>query len=129
MSLGEIAETPTVPSVSRILAGAVEYADQGPFYAIRIATLGTLDPLPIIAVVTPEHFLAEGAALIVLAGLIDPEPDAPRVPEPSWAAGEAADATGRAHRVIGKWASGHTTQQLRHLMEAAADRSRTWEQQ
>ncbi len=127
MSLGEIATTPTTAPASRILTDAAAHANLGPFDALRIANLGTLDPGALVAVIAPEQVIAEGAALIVLAGLANPDIDAPWWPNADWSAGEVANAVGNAHRIVGAWAVGHTAGQLQHLFEAAADRARTEE--
>jgi len=124
MSLREIAATPTTASASRILSDAAQHAEHGPFHALRLATFGSLNPDVFLATSVPEQAIAESAALIVLAGLINPDIHAPRWPDPNWTAGEASNATGHAHRLIGAWAANHTAQQLRHLLEAAADRAR-----
>ncbi|MFD5940236.1 hypothetical protein [Streptomyces griseus] len=129
MSVTELAELPTAPTISRGLREAASYADQGPFRALRRALFGTTTFEDFIAVITPEHAIAEGVALIVLGGLIDPEVTDRGWPDSSWDAGYAAERVGHAHQIIGRWADSHSEQQLAHLFEAAADRARTLENQ
>jgi hypothetical protein len=88
---------------------------------------GATDAASFIAAITPEHAIAEGVALIVTAGLIDPEVDADSWPDPSWGAAHFAQRVQRAHQAIGAWADAHTQQHLAHLFEAAADKASTAE--
>lgn len=127
MSVTELADLATAPTVSRALAEAARYTETGPFLALRRAVFGSTDFDTFIAVITPEHAIAEGVALIVTAGLIDPEVDADTWPDPSWDAARFAERVHRAHKGIAAWADGHTVQQLTHLFEAAADKARTAE--
>ncbi|WP_127468681.1 hypothetical protein [Streptomyces sp. B27] len=127
MSVTELAELPTAPTISRGLREAASYADQGPFHALRRALFGTSTFEDFITVITPEHAIAEGVALIVLGGLIDPEVTDHGWPDSTWGAAHFAERVGHAHRIISRWADSHTEQQLAHLFEAAADRARTLE--
>lgn len=127
MSVTELAELPTAPTISRGLREAASYADQGPFHALRRALFGTTTFEDFIAVITPEHAIGEGVALIVLGGLIDPEVTDRGWSDSTWDAGYTAERVGHAHRVISGWADSHTETQLAHLFEAAADRARTLE--
>lgn len=127
MSVTELAELPTAPTISRGLREAAAYADQGPFYALRQALFGTTTFEDFITVITPEHAIAEGVALIVLGGLIDPEVTDHGWPDSTWGAAHFAERVGHAHRIIGWWADSHSEQQLAYLFESAADRARTLE--
>lgn len=129
ISVTELAELPTAPTVSRGLRDAAAHADQGPFQALRRALFGTTTFEDFAAVITPEHAIAEGVALIILGGLVDPEVTDHGWPDATWAAGYFAHRVGHAHQVINGWAATHTGQQLAHLFEAAADRAQTMEQQ
>lgn len=127
MSVTELAELPTAPTISRGLRDAAAYAEQGPFLALRRALFGTTTFEDFITVITPEHAIAEGVALIVLGGLIDPEVTDHGWPDNTWGAVHFAERVGHAHQIIGRWADSHSEQQLAHLFEAAADRARTLE--
>lgn len=129
MSVTELAELPTAPTVSRGLREAAAYVDQGPFLALRRALLGSAAFEDFAAVITPEHAIAEGVALILLGGLVDPEVTDHGWPDATWGAGYFAERVGHAHQVVSGWYATHTAQQLAHLFEAAADRARTMEQQ
>jgi hypothetical protein len=128
VSVAELADLPTAPTLSQGLAEAAQYADHGPFLALRRALFGTTDFDAFVAVITPEHAIAEGIALILIGGLVDPEVTDHGWPDASWDAGYFSQRVGQAHRVVGGWAASHTVQQLAHLFEAAADRAREMEQ-
>ncbi|MFF8100117.1 hypothetical protein ACF07S_10130 [Streptomyces sp. NPDC016640] len=127
MSVTELAELPTAPTLSRALREAVEYADQGPHQALRRALFGTTTFEDFAAVVTPEHAIAEGVALIVVGGMVDPQVTDQGWPDASWSAGYFAQRVGRAHDALSGWAASHTAEQLAHLFEAAADRAQPME--
>lgn len=127
MSVTELAELPTAPTISSSLREAAAHADNGPHAALRRAMFGTTTFEDFAAVITPEHAIAEGVALIVIGGLIDPEVTDHGWPDASWDAGYFSQRVGHAHRVISAWAASHTAQQLAHLFEAAADRARAME--
>jgi hypothetical protein len=128
MSVTELADLPTAPTLSRGLAEAARYADHGPFLALRRALFGTTIFEDFAAVITPEHAIAEGVALIVIGGLVDPEVTDQGWPDVSWSASYFAQRVGRGHEAVSGWAATHTEQQLAHLFEAAADRAREMEQ-
>ncbi|MDX3329680.1 hypothetical protein PV405_34360 [Streptomyces sp. ME02-6979-3A] len=129
MSVTELAELPNAPTISRGLREAAAYVDQGPFLALRRALFGTTTFEDFITVITPEYAIAEGVALIVLGGLVDPEVTDQGWPDDTWDANRCSLAVGHAHRVVAGWAATHTEQQLAHLFEAAADRAHTMEQE
>jgi len=129
MSATELAELPTAPTISRSLREAAAYADQGPFGALRRSLFGATMFEDFAAVITPEHAIAEGVALIVLGGLVDPEVTDQGWPNASWGATQFSQRVGHAHQVVAGWAATHTEQQLAHLLEAAADRAHSLEQQ
>lgn len=127
MSVAELADLPTAPTVSKGLREAAAYADHGPFLALRRALFGTTDFESFVAVVTPEHAIAEGVALIVIGGLVDPEVTDHGWPDDTWEASYFAQRVGRAHQAISGWWATHSEQQLAHLFEAAADRAQALE--
>jgi hypothetical protein len=127
MSVTELADLPAAPTLSRGLAEAARYADHGPFLALWRALFGTTTFEDFAAVITPEHAIAEGVALIVIGGLVDPEVTDQGWPDATWQAGYFAQRVGRAHEAVSGWAATHTEQQLAHLFEAAADRAREME--
>lgn len=127
LSVAELADLPTAPTLSRALAEAAQYADHGPFLALRRALFGTTTFEDFIAVITPDHAVAEGIALIVIGGLVDPEVTDHGWPDETWDAGYFSQRVGRAHNAISGWAAAHSEQQLAHLFEAAADRARALE--
>lgn len=129
VSVRDLADLPTAPTLSRGLTEAAQYADQGPFLALRRALFGTTDYDAFMAVITPDHAIAEGIALILLGGLVDPEVTDQGWPDATWSAAYFSNRVGQAHRAVGGWAATHTEQQLAHLFEAAADRARQMEQQ
>lgn len=121
MSVTELAALPIAPTVSKALTEAAWYVDEGPYLALRRAVYGSVDFNSFIAAITPEHALAEGVALIVVASLIDPAAEAGGLPTPAWTAGSFSEAVRHAHQIIGVWADDHTAIQLAHLFEGAAD--------
>jgi hypothetical protein len=100
ISVAELADLPTAPTISKGLREAAAYAD---------------------------HAIAEGVALIVIGGLIDPEVTDHGWPDATWDAGHFSQRVGHAHQVISGWAASHSEKQLAHLFEAAADRARQME--
>lgn len=127
MSVTELAELPTAPTLSRGLREAAKYADHGPFMALRRALFGATTFEDFAAVITPEHAIAEGVALIVIGGMVDPEVTDQGWPDATWQAGHFAQRVGHAHEAVSGWAASHTNEQLAHLFEAAADRAQTME--
>lgn len=127
LSLAELAALPTAPTVSRVLAEAAGYVAEGPFFALRRAVHGTTEYRDFATAATPEHAIAEGAALFVVAGLIDPGVRKVGPLDADWDARATAIAVGHSHRVLDGWAKQHTAEQLAHLFQAAADRARTAE--
>lgn len=127
MSVTELAALPTAPTVSRGLREAAQHADAGPIMALRRGLFGSALFEDFGSVITPEHAIAESVALIILGGLIDPEVTDHGWPDATWTAGHFAEQVRHAHQVISGWAATHTSQQLAHLLEAAADRAQTME--
>ncbi|MFD9072843.1 hypothetical protein [Streptomyces lasiicapitis] len=127
MSATELAALPTAPAVSVGLREAARYADQGPHPALRRALLGTTSFEDFVRTVTPEHGIAEGVALIIVGGLVDPEVADEGWPDASWTASYFAQRVGHAHQVVTNWAASHSSEQLAHLLEAAADRAHALE--
>jgi len=127
MSVTELAELPTAPTLSRGLREAAQYADHGPHQALRRALFGATTFEDFAAAITPEHAIAEGVALIVVGGLVDPEVTDQGWPDATWSAGYFAQRVGRAHEAVSGWAATHTSEQLAHLLEAAADRAQAME--
>ncbi|MYY79719.1 MULTISPECIES: hypothetical protein [unclassified Streptomyces] len=127
MSVTELATLPTAPTISVGLREAASYADLGPHMALRRALFGTTTFEDFAAVITPEHAIAEGVALIVLGGLVNPDVTDEGLPDATWTAGYFAERVGHAHETITGWASTHTSEQLAHLFEAAADRAKSLE--
>lgn len=123
ISIAELADLPTVPTLSRALREAAQYADHGPHLAIRRALFGATTFEDFAAVITPEHAIAEGIAFIVVGGLVDPEVTDQGWPDETWEAGYFAARVGHGHAALTGWAATHTTGQLAHLFEAAADRA------
>lgn len=123
ISVAELAELPTAPTLSRGLREAATYADHGPFLALRRALFGTITFEDFVTVVTPEHAIAEGVALILIGGLVDPEVTDEGWPDETWDAGYFSQRVGCAHQAVSGWAATHTEKQLAHLFEAAADRA------
>lgn len=127
MSVTELAALPTAPTISTALREAAGYADHGPFLALRRALFGTTTYEDFIAVITPEHAIAESVALILIGGMVDPEVTDQGWPDDSWGAHDFAQRVGHAHRAISGWVESHTSEQLAHLFEAAADRAQAME--
>jgi hypothetical protein len=127
ISVAELASLPTAPTLSRALAEAAGYADHGPFLALRRALFGTITFEDFAAVITPDHAIAEGVALIVIGGLVDAEVTDHGWPDETWDASYFAQRVGRAHQAISGWSASHSEQQLAHLFEAAADRAHAME--
>lgn len=127
MSVTELAALPTAPTISTGLREAALYADHGPFLALRRALFGTTDFDSFSRVITPEHAIAEGVALIVIGGLVDAEVTDQGWPDKTWEAGYFSQHVGRAHEAVSGWAATHTSGQLAHLFEAAADRAHAME--
>jgi hypothetical protein len=127
MSVTELAALPTAPTVSRALREAASYADQGLHQALRRAMFGTTTFEDFVATVTPEHAIAEGVALILIGGMVDPEVTDHGWPDATWAAERFAQQVGHAHQALTGWAATHTAEQLAHLLEAAADRAKAME--
>lgn len=127
MSVTELAALPTAPTVSKVLAEAARYADDGPYAALHRAVYGSTDYANFIAAVTPEHAITEGVALIAVASLINPEVRVAVHPNTTWSAGAFSNTVRHAHQVIGAWAGRHTAVQLAHLLEATADHVATQE--
>jgi hypothetical protein len=128
MSVTELAELPTAPTVSRALREAARYADQGLHQALRRALFGTNTFEDFVAVITPEHAIAEGVALILVGGMVDPQVTDHGWPDATWTASHFSQRVRRAHQTLTGWAADHTTEQLAHLLEAAADRVQTMEE-
>lgn len=124
MSLAELAQSPTAPTVSRALEQAAQDAQDGPIPAITRAVHGSTNPDDYAAVASPAHVIAWGVALITAARLIDPaiRPDGQQIP--TWDAGRFASMVGGAHRALTAWAGEHTRAQLSGLFLAAADKAR-----
>ncbi|MDH6610265.1 hypothetical protein M2164_005900 [Streptomyces sp. SAI-208] len=127
LSVTELAELPTAPTLSRALTEAATHAGQGPHLALRRALFGTTTFEDFAAIITPEHAIAEGVALILIGGMVDPEITDHGWPDATWEAWQFAQRVARAHNAIAGWAASHTSQQLAHLFEAAADRARQME--
>ncbi len=127
MSVTELAALPTAPTISKGLREAARYADHGPFMALRRALFGATTFEDFAAVITPEHAIAEGVALILIGGLVDPEVTDQGWPDETWQAGYFSQRVGRAHEAVSGWATTHTSEQLAHLLEAAADRAQAME--
>ncbi|MFE6355901.1 hypothetical protein ACFVOO_23970 [Streptomyces rochei] len=127
VSVAELAALPTAPTISRGLREAAGYADHGPLLALRRALFGTVTFEDYAAVITPEHAIAEGVALIVIGGLVDPDVTDQGFPDASWGASYFAERVGRAHQAVTGWAATHNELQLTHLLQAAADRAQTLE--
>jgi hypothetical protein len=127
MSVTELAALPTAPTLSKGLREAAQFADCGPFLALRRALFGTTTFEDFIAVITPEHAIAEGVALVLIGGMVDPDITDQGWPDATWSAQRFAQRVGRAHQALTEWAATHTTEQLAHLFEAAADRAKAME--
>jgi hypothetical protein len=127
MSVTELAALPTAPTISKGLREAASYADYGPILALRRALFGTITFEDFVTVITLEHAIAEGVALILVGGLVDPEVTDHGWPDASWADGYFAQRVAHAHEVVINWAATHTDEQLAHLIEAAADRAQAME--
>ena len=127
MSVTELAALPTAPTISKGLREAASYADHGPFMALRRALFGATAFEDFAAVITPEHAIAEGVALILVGGLVDPEVTDQGWPDETWPAGYFAQRVERAHEAVSGWAATHTSERLAHLFEAAADRAQAME--
>lgn len=127
ITVAALAELPTAPALSGAFREAATYADHGPFLAIRRAMFGTITFEDFITVVTPDHAIGEGVALIIIGGLVDPDVTDQGWPDETWDAGYFSQRVGRAHAAISGWYATHTTRQLAHLLEAAADRAHAME--
>lgn len=127
MSVTELAALPTAPTISRGLREAAQYADHGVHLALRRALFGTTTFNDFVAVITPEHAIAEGVALIVVGGMINPDVTDHGWPDDSWHAGYFSQRVRHAHEALTGWAADHTSEQLAHLLEAAADRAHAME--
>ncbi len=127
MSVTELAALPTAPTISKGLREAAAFADHGPHLALRRALFGTITFEDFAAIITPEHAIAEGVALILVGGMVDPEVTDQGWPDATWGAHDFAQRVGHAHQVLTDWAAAHTDEQLAHLFEAAADRARAVE--
>lgn len=127
ISVTELAALPTAPTLSKGLREAAAYADHGPHQALRRALFGTATFEDFAAVITPEHAIAEGVALILIGGLVDPEVTDEGWPDASWSASYFSQRVRHAHEVVSGWSATHTSDQLAHLFEAAADRAQAME--
>lgn len=127
MSVTELAALPTAPTISKGLREAAAYADHGPHLALRRALFGATTYEDFAAIITPEHAIAEGVALILIGGMVDPEVTDQGWPDASWGAWDFAQCVARAHDAVTGWAASHTGEQLAHLFEAAADRAQAME--
>lgn len=127
MSVTELAALPTAPTISEGLREAASYSDHGLHLALRRALFGTTTFEDFISVITPEHAIAEGVALILIGGMVDPEVTDHGWPDETWDAGYFAARVRHAHAIVSGWAATHTGEQLAHLFEAAADRAQTME--
>lgn len=127
MSVTELAALPAAPTISRALREAAGYSDHGPHLALRRAMFGSITFEDFVAVITPEHAIAEGVALILVGGLVDPEVTDQGWPDASWPAGFFCERVRHAHQALAGWAETHSDQQLAHLFEAAADRAQMLE--
>ncbi|WP_328632041.1 hypothetical protein [Streptomyces sp. NBC_00356] len=127
ISIAELAELPTAPTISHALRDAAIHADQGIHQALRRSLFGSVTFEDFAATVTPEHVIAEGIALIIIGGLVDPDVTDQGWPDSTWNASYFSQRVHQAHIAATGWAASHTTQQLAHLLEAAADRAKTME--
>jgi hypothetical protein len=127
MSVAELADLPTAPTISQGLREAATHAAQGPHLALRHGLFGTATFEDFIAVITTEHAIAEGVALVLVGGMIDPQVTDQGWPDSTWDASHFAHRVGRGHQALARWAETHTTEQLAHLFEAAADRAQSME--
>lgn len=123
MSLAELAQSPTAPTVSHALETAARHTADGPIPALCQAVYGSANPDDYAGVVSPEHVIAWGAALITAARLIDPAicPGGWQIPTD---AGRFSGMVGDAHRALTAWAGEHTRAQMSGLFLAAADKAR-----
>lgn len=119
LSPAEIAALPTAPTTSSALLEAAHHASIGPIPALCRAVYGSANPDDYAAIVSPEHVLAWGLALIASARIIDPAVSA-AWPEPTWPATRTADTVGTAHRILTEWAGGRTERDLAALFTAAS---------
>lgn len=115
----ELAALPTAPTVSRALIDATRYTDAGLIDALCKAVYGSTNPSDYAAVVSPEHVLSWGIALVAAARTIDPAVSA-SWPDASWDAVRLADAVERAHRVATGWADERSPGEVAYLLRTAA---------
>ncbi|MCY0928290.1 hypothetical protein OTB20_19235 [Streptomyces sp. H27-H1] len=119
LSPAELALLPTAPTVSSALREASRHAALGPIPALCKAVYGSADPDDYAAVISPEHVLAWGLAIIASARVIDPAVSA-AWPDQSWPAGRTADTVGTAHRLLTEWAELRNKRDLAALFAAAS---------
>lgn len=123
MSPAELAALPTAPTLSRALTEAARYAGQGPIDALSRAVYGTTTPGDHLAVITPEHTIAWGLALIAAARRISTAVSA-EWPDATWDAGRFAGAVEDAHRALTAWADAHDPGELAELFRTAGREAR-----
>lgn len=119
LSPGEIAALPTAPTASSALLEAATYASIGPIPALCKAVYGSADPDDYAAIISPEHVLAWGLAIIASARVIDPAVSV-SWPDPTWPAGRTACTVEAAHRILTGWAEGRAAHDLATLFMTAA---------
>jgi hypothetical protein len=119
MSPAQLGALPTAPTVSTALLDAAAAASAGAIPALCKGVYGSADPDDYAAIVSPEHVLAWGLALIAAARIIDPAVSS-SWPDSSWPAARTAETVGAAHRILTEWAEGRTAQDIADLYVAAS---------
>jgi hypothetical protein len=119
LSPTELADLATAPAVSSALLEAALHTSMGPIEALCKGVYGSADPDDYAAIVSPEHVLAWGVALIASARIIDPAVSA-SWPDSSWPAARTAETVGAAHRILTEWAEGRAVQDVADLYVAAS---------
>ncbi|MFD8088577.1 hypothetical protein [Streptomyces malaysiensis] len=115
----ELAGLATAPTVSRALDDAARYVADGVIPALCRAVYGSVDPSDYAVIVSAEHTLAWGIALIAAARIIDPAISG-AWPDSSWGAERLAVTVGDAHRAVTGWAEGRASLEMAELFRAAA---------
>ncbi|KOU20979.1 hypothetical protein ADK52_25710 [Streptomyces sp. WM6372] len=119
MSPAELALLSTAPTVSAALLDAAGAAPAGAIPGLCKGVYGSADPDDYAAIVTPEHVLSWGVALIASARVIDPAVST-SWPDRSWSAGRTAETVGAAHRILTEWAEGRSARDVADLYVAAS---------
>ncbi|MEU5490259.1 hypothetical protein AB0G98_21290 [Streptomyces sp. NPDC020196] len=119
MSPSQLAALPTAPTLSEAFREASRHAHEGPVDALTRAFYGSTNPCDYASLVTPEHTIAWGAAVIATAYRISPLVNT-EWPDSAWDATTFAEAVSCAHRELTAWANRSRTEELSGLFRQVA---------